>query len=124
MAGENFDNPQNLRVVAGAHDLTADEPYWQIRAVDKIIQHEDYNSFAISNDISLLRVEAPFDFSENSKVEPIAALQDRVNTTGMPSIISGWGTTAEGGQTPDQLKAVEAPIISNERRSNVDQHDS
>merc|ERR550519_3200514 len=59
VAGENFDNPKNLQIVAGDHNLFEEEGNEQPSTVIQIIQHEDYNGFTISNDFSVLKLETP-----------------------------------------------------------------
>jgi hypothetical protein len=41
-----------------------------VRGVEAFIYHEDYDSSIIVNDVSLIKVDAPFVFNDN--VKPIA----------------------------------------------------
>ncbi|KAK3850688.1 hypothetical protein Pcinc_042621 [Petrolisthes cinctipes] len=68
--GEDFEDPSYLQVVAGEHDKSVTDGNEQKIILSKIIQHEDYNAFTISNDISLLQLSQPLTF--NNFVQPIA----------------------------------------------------
>jgi len=109
--GEDFDDPKNLRIVAGEHNQDENEGNEQNRKLTKIIQHEDYNGFTISNDISLLKWDEPLDF--NSYVGAIA-LPSSGHAASGDCVVSGWGTTSEGGSTPNTLRKVAVPIVSDE----------
>nr|AAL67442.1 trypsin [Paralithodes camtschaticus] len=107
--GEDFDSPASLQIVAGDHTLYSAEGNEQKIAVSKIIQHEDYNGFSISNDISLLQFASPLTF--NSFVGPIA-LPAQGQVASGDCTCTGWGTTTEGGYSSDALLKVTMPIVS------------
>merc|ERR1712212_42405 len=88
-----------------------DEGNEQTVVLSKIIQHEDYNGFTISNDISLLKLSEPLSF--NDYVQGIALPAPGHAASG-DCIVSGWGTTSEGGSTPSVLRKVAVPIVSDE----------
>merc|ERR1719209_1863517 len=71
--GEDMNNPDYLQVVAGEHDQDVVEGNEQTVILSKIIQHEDYNGFTVSNDISLLQFSSPLSFDDF--VQPISLLQ-------------------------------------------------
>lgn len=75
----------------------------------RIIQHEDYDSSTTSNDIALLQVESALTF--DSFVQGVALPEQLQDSTGQADV-SGWGTTTEGGATPDILQVVTVPIVS------------
>merc|ERR1719290_986623 len=107
--GEDMDNPDYLRVVAGEHNMDVEEGNEQNIILSKIIQHEDYNPFSISNDVSVLQFSEPLVF--NDFVQPIA-LPAAGHAASGDCIVSGWGTTSEGGSTPSTLMKVTVPIVS------------
>ncbi|XP_027232287.2 trypsin-1 [Penaeus vannamei] len=109
--GEDMNNPDYLQVVAGEHNRDVDEGNEQTVVLSKIIQHEDYNGFTISNDISLLQLSQPLSFNEF--VAPIA-LPEAGHAASGDCIVSGWGTTSEGGSTPSVLQKVSVPIVSDD----------
>lgn len=108
VAGEDFNNPQDLQIVAGEHDQSVEDGNEQRIAVDMIVSHEDYNSGTISNDISLLHLASSIQFGEFAA--PIALPAQLQVSTG-DSLISGWGTLSSGA-TPDVLNKVTVPIIT------------
>ncbi|XP_037776736.1 chymotrypsin-like elastase family member 2A [Penaeus monodon] len=93
---------------AVAENLDATEGNDQAVALSKIIQHEDYNGFTISNDISLLKLSQPLTF--NDYVGPIA-LPEAGHATSGECIVSGWGALSEGGSSPSVLQKVSVPIV-------------
>jgi len=86
-----------------------DEGNEQTVVLSKIIQHEDYNGFTISNDISLLKLSQPLSFNDNVRAIDIPA---QGHAASGDCIVSGWGTTSEGGSTPSVLQKVSVPIVS------------
>ncbi|XP_071524796.1 trypsin-1-like [Panulirus ornatus] len=107
--GEDMDKPDYLQVVAGEHDMDVNEGNEQTVILSKIIQHEDYNAFTISNDVSLLKFSQPLTFNEF--VSAIAIPAQGHSASGN-CVVSGWGTTVEGGSSPDVLQKVTVPIVS------------
>ncbi|XP_045134072.1 trypsin-1-like [Portunus trituberculatus] len=106
--GEDMNNPDYLQIVAGEHDLDKVDGTEQKIVLSKIIQHEDYNGFTISNDISLLQFSKPLNF--NDRVKGIG-LQSKKEYMG-DCVVSGWGTLNEGGHSPSKLQYVEVPTVS------------
>ncbi|XP_047473697.1 trypsin-1-like [Penaeus chinensis] len=107
--GEDMNNPDYLQVVAGEHDQDVDEGNEQTVILSKIIQHEGYNGFTISNDISLLKFSQPLTFNNFVSAIDIPA---QGHAASGDCIVSGWGTTSEGGNTPSVLQKVSVPIVS------------
>merc|ERR1712142_1165547 len=109
--GEDMNNPSYLQITAGEHDMDTVEGTEQSVVLSKIIQHEDYNGFTISNDIALLKFSSPLTFTD--AVQPIALPQEGHAASG-DCIVSGWGTISEGGSTPSVLMKVSVPIVTDE----------
>ncbi|KAK8402386.1 hypothetical protein O3P69_000660 [Scylla paramamosain] len=106
--GEDMNNPNYLQVVAGDHTLYHDEGHEQTVVLSKIIQHEDYNSFTISNDVSVLKLSKPLTFNDRVKSIPLQSEKEFLGEC----VVSGWGTTTEGGQSPDNLHYVDVPTVT------------
>merc|ERR1711915_15484 len=109
--GEDFENPDYLRIVAGEHNLDLEEGNEQNIVLSQIIQHEDYNSFTLVNDISLLKFSEPLVF--NDFAQPIA-LPEAGQAASGDCTVSGWGTTSEGGSSPSTLRKVVVPVVTDE----------
>ncbi|XP_046446195.1 trypsin-1-like [Daphnia pulex] len=104
-----------LRVVAGEHSLAQNSGYEQTRSVSSIKMHVNYNSDTFENDIALLKLSSPLDFS-TGKVGPInLPAQGATIETGTTCLVTGWGTTIAGGggSVSDVLRKVAVPIVSN-----------
>ena len=102
----------NQQIVAGDHKLYVEEGHEQTIKVVKIILHEEFDYYNVTNDISLLQLENPLVF--NDFVQPIAlpAIQNQEETD--DCMVSGWGTTSSGGHHPDVLNKVVVPIVTDE----------
>lgn len=101
--------------MAGEHDLSKNEGTEQTVVLSKIIQHEDYNAFTLSNDVSLLRLSSPLTFDRY-----VAKIELQANKEHLADcIVSGWGTTSEGGTSPDILQYVEIETISDAKCRNA-----
>jgi len=101
----------NVQVVAGEHDLSRNDRTEQTRAVSRIVDHEDFSSFTLKNDMCLLKLASPLNL--NNEVSPVALpTQGEIFSDSGRAIVSGWGTLRSGGSIPDELHAVEVPLVS------------
>ncbi|KAA0194802.1 hypothetical protein HAZT_HAZT009333 [Hyalella azteca] len=111
--GENYYNPQNLRIVAGDYNLATDDGTEQARDVTLIILHEDFDyNYGWENDIALLKVGVPLTFDKYVSGVTLPA-QGQIFTGN--GIVSGWGTLSWWGEEkPDILQYVSLPIVSDD----------
>merc|ERR1712121_1610 len=112
VAGNDFDNPQELQIAAGDWDLDYMSGNEQVKKVVKIIQHELYDDRKIINDIALLKLESSLEM--NDYVQAVGLPSKLQETTG-DCIVTGWGTTSEGGHTPSKLMKVTVPVVSDDK---------
>lgn len=84
----------------------------QVVAVSRIIQHEGYVAGVYHNDISLLVLQSNLQY--NDRVQQIN-LATREPANGANAVVSGWGTTSEGGSVAHTLQKVNVPIIGREQ---------
>merc|ERR1712137_642859 len=56
-------DPASIRIVAGEYLLILDSGLEQKRAVKKITMHPEYNAKTQENDIAIIELESPLDFS-------------------------------------------------------------
>lgn len=62
--------------------------------MEQVINHEDYDSYTLNNDIALLKLSSKATL--NDQVKP-ACLPDASNDyDDVNAIVSGWGATSEG----------------------------
>merc|ERR1712011_33422 len=103
-----------LGVRVGNHHLYQDDPDQEDIAVAKVMLHEQYDSWTITNDICLLELESSADFS-SSVIDKIMLPSDGEEyTAGTTCTVSGWGTTSEGGSLAKVLMKVDVPVVSDD----------
>ena len=116
-------SPDQIQVLAGSSSVV-DIEEGQLVDVVEIIMHPEYSDVGTGYDIALIRLASPLDLSGNSAQKvPYATPMDEQNgltDEGVISLISGWGTLSEGGDSPDILYGAEVPIVSNETANSLD----
>jgi hypothetical protein len=101
----------NITVCAGTNRLS--DTCHQRHEIQTIINHPSYNSKTFENDISLIQVKVPFNFTDTSIARiclPNKARYDRYPKTGTDVIAVGWGRN-EAGQQSDTLQQVTIQIV-------------
>jgi len=81
------------------------------RDVAEIIIHPLYKSLSLDNDLALIKLESPIEFTKY--ILPICLPTKNLEITGQTGFVTGWGHTSEGGPSPSKLNEVDVPIISN-----------
>ena len=90
----------------GSHNLYSEDPDQADIAVSKVLNHEEYDSWTISNDICMLHLDGAADLS-SSVIDTIAIPSSgQEYPSGHICTVSGWGTTSEGGSLARQLMKV------------------
>jgi len=86
-----------------------------VHRISEIISHRDFEiGTAVMNDITLLRVEEPFEFDKTR--QPVALYaQDEEIPAGSVATVSGWGTLGYGKPPPAILNFVRVTVISKDR---------
>merc|ERR1712179_397466 len=101
-----------LGVTVGEYDRRHDDGSEEDIAVTKVKLHEDYDSWTINNDICILWLEKEADFSD-SNIGPITLPESMEEyEEGTDCIVTGWGTTSEGGSLAHILQKVTVPVWS------------
>ncbi|KAK9686538.1 Trypsin [Popillia japonica] len=78
------------------------------KSVKYIFVHEKYNSYAITNDIAILRVSDPFNFTPYTNKVNLTSTRPATNVN---CVVSGWGTLAFEGPPSTVLQSVVVPIF-------------
>lgn len=81
-------------MLLGAHDVTNPSSYQQRIRVSSVINHPNYNSNTMDNDIALLKLSTKATL--NAQVKPACMPDPSEDYTSDEGIVSGWGALAEG----------------------------
>merc|ERR1719213_1581972 len=102
------------RIVGGTEAYAGEFPDQADIAVAKVMLHEQYDSWTISNDICLLELDGTADFG-SSVIGKIGLPYDGEEySAGTTCTVSGWGTTSEGGSLAKVLMKVDVPVVSDD----------
>ncbi len=102
-------NPATITITAGLHNKNNNEADTrQVRAVERIFKHQDYNPEAIQNDLTILRLAQPLQF--NKYVQP-ACLPGPDPQPDADVVLIGWGLTKTGGSPYNELKQTKVKVI-------------
>ncbi|KAM9425864.1 serine protease 27-like [Pholidichthys leucotaenia] len=96
----------------GLQNLLGQNPNRVFRIVDQIILHPNYNNYSSDNDIALVRLSSPVEFTEY--IRPVClAERDSVFNSGTKSWVTGWGEVKEGEflPFPETLQEVEVQVM-------------
>lgn len=104
------------KVKLGGNDLTNDSDGFEI-SIDTVIPHPNYTFTKSNNDIGLIKLKQPINFTRN--VQPIclpktSKLQTG-NLVGHNPFVIGWGVTnyGEGAKSLSKLMQAQIPVIDN-----------
>lgn len=110
------ENVNFMRAVVGVIDLKASDGN-QV-AIEKSIPHEKFNSWTVENDIALLKTKQSIRSSTKEFSNSICLPTSGQQFNGM-GLISGFGTTSEGGSTSRQLLTTPLDILPDQTCSSV-----
>merc|ERR1712127_91360 len=103
----------DVRVVLGDHNIRANIEAHRSQSirVERVITRPDYDSQRTNNDIAILKLATDATLATN--VVP-ACLPTNVNLNyaNVDAVVSGWGTTSEGGSTSGVLKETTVKITA------------
>ena len=121
-AGGNALTAGQVSVVHGSRSLSTGGAR---RAAGSLILHENYDPVSLVNDIALIRLAEPLPASRSELVQLQSERLERVfGFPGACAVVTGWGETeprgrnrsrndAQGNPVPEQLRAVDLPILDN-----------
>ncbi|XP_073713210.1 polyserase-2 [Misgurnus anguillicaudatus] len=106
----------SLTVLLGLQIQSGSNPNSTIRTVSKIIKHPNYNSNTNDNDITLLHLSSPVNFTDYIKPVCLAA-EGSMFYNGTSSWVTGWGNIGYGVSlpSPQTLQEVNVPVIGNKK---------
>ncbi|XP_022668188.1 trypsin-1-like [Varroa jacobsoni] len=102
-----------FEAIGGMHYLHIENHYWQRRKVVQIVKHPDFGYTGHRNDIALLKVQHPFNFTgSGGYIGSICLPRKGENVVGNVTV-SGWGKTAESAFSGAlSLQTVQVPVMS------------
>ncbi|XP_033229480.1 chymotrypsin-2-like [Belonocnema kinseyi] len=84
--------PSQVTVVVGTNDLTQGGIKHKSK---RLIVHPDYSGYDLTNDIGLIELDSPLNFS--SKVSKISLPNKDIKIPLTPVVVTGWGQTSPTG---------------------------
>jgi len=105
-----------VKVVAGKHDLYADEETEQSVGIASAVIHPEYDPYTVENDICLLQLDKSLQMTSAVGVVRPAVAGETFSGVGR---VSGWGTLEDGGVSPDMLMSVEVSLHDDDVCRNV-----
>ncbi|XP_039180309.1 transmembrane protease serine 9 isoform X2 [Crotalus tigris] len=103
-----YSNPKMWVAVLGTPFLSGLDG--QAEKIARIHKHPFYNGYMLDYDVALLELAAPLRYT--SAIRPIC-LPDRTHVfnEGRPCVITGWGSTREGGLVTTRLQKANVQVI-------------
>jgi secreted trypsin-like serine protease len=114
----NITQPEDLRIAAGFLRLSNPGAAAQIRDVEAVIIHPDYDELTSDHDIALVKLSTPM--NRTATVKPISlvtsAQASTLTAAGRSVTVSGWGDQEYGaGVGSNFLRFVTLPIVRQAR---------
>ncbi|XP_070534303.1 uncharacterized protein [Ptychodera flava] len=106
-------SPGNIIAVMGVSDLRDTSAMRRAeRRISEIHVHTEYISFNLHNDLALLKLVEPLEFSDYVRPVCLPPSGDDALVQGLPCSTTGWGLTSEGGQASLVLMEAEVNVLS------------
>ncbi|KAH8316706.1 hypothetical protein KR067_013766, partial [Drosophila pandora] len=100
----------NLTIVAGSTRIWNVEDKQQELAVRQIIIHPNYRTLNNDYDAAILILDGDFEYSDAIQPIPLATERPEHDTE---VVVTGWGTTSEGGNISNILQEVFVNVVEN-----------
>ncbi|XP_034165942.2 serine protease 27-like [Pangasianodon hypophthalmus] len=107
----------DVTVNLGMVNLEGSNPNKQQRSVRTTINHPSYNDINNDNDIALLQLAAPVNFTNYIMPVCLAATNSDF-PPGTNVWVTGWGAISFSGPYPETLQEVQVPIVNNSACAN------
>nr|XP_023421718.1 chymotrypsinogen B-like [Cavia porcellus] len=99
-------------VVAGEFNQRSDEEDVQVLKVAKVFKNPKFNMLTIRNDITLVKLATPAQFSKTVSAVCLPSASDNF-PDGLQCVTTGWGKTkSTATKTPDKLQQAVLPLVS------------
>ncbi|KYN21550.1 Serine proteinase stubble, partial [Trachymyrmex cornetzi] len=110
----NMNSWDVARLIArlGDHNIKTNNEIRHIeRRVKKVVRHRGFNSRTLYNDVALLTLSEPVEFTE--QIRPICLPSGSQLYSGKTATVIGWGSLRESGPQPAILQEVSVPVWPN-----------
>jgi secreted trypsin-like serine protease len=112
-AGQCVDEAVLFTIQLGSNTLEGDDPYRVKVASSEYVVHPDYNPLTLENDIGLIKLRMPVEYSQY--LSQIGLLGATYNVTVRSLVAIGWGqTSGEDSGLSNDLMWVNVVPLSNE----------
>ncbi|EFX79747.1 hypothetical protein DAPPUDRAFT_304284 [Daphnia pulex] len=112
-------NIANLRVALGMHTLKPKMDPQVLKKVRRVISHRDFNAETLHNDIALLTLESPVNFTNTISPVCLPPIHLADQYAYRDAVTIGWGRTVENGTQPNVLQQVTIRTITNNECSST-----
>ncbi|XP_018574272.1 uncharacterized protein LOC108913237 [Anoplophora glabripennis] len=106
----------DLRVRLGEWDVNHDVEFYPYieRDIQSVHVHPEFYAGTLYNDIAILRMDKPVDWSKHPHISPACLPQLHDDYTGTRCWTTGWGKDAFGdyGKYQNILKEVDVPVVN------------
>ncbi|XP_068220005.1 transmembrane protease serine 9-like [Palaemon carinicauda] len=105
-----------VEVLVGGHHTSPSSSKTPVSAripIDSIIQHPNYDTSTLRNDISLIKLAAVLDLDADPRLAPVCLPTPEKLYVGAMAVVSGWGKLSEGGVQAHSLQKVWVPVMTN-----------
>lgn len=106
-------NPSDIKILIGTNDKTGEGGLYV--SCDRIIIHPNYNETSFDNDIALLHLSKPINFSKSVDYIKLNTLTE-FNNPKVDVLLTGWGVT---NYPTNKLQQITIPIISKKNAQQI-----
>jgi len=107
-------NPAVYILDVGGHDRNMQETWVQSKRVQRIINHPQYSSATLRNDISLMKFDTPVQI-DNYYIVPVCIPDGSEDWQGAMGWATGWGSLFSGGGVSRYLMQVHMLHLMHDR---------
>ncbi|XP_004744525.1 chymotrypsin-like protease CTRL-1 [Mustela nigripes] len=105
-------SPGRHVVVLGEYDRSSGAEPLQVLSISKAITHPSWNPNTLNNDLTLLKLAAPAQYTK--RISPVCvASSNEALPAGLKCATTGWGRlSGVGNTTPARLQQVALPLVT------------
>ncbi|KAM6223532.1 chymotrypsin-like protease CTRL-1 [Rhynchocyon petersi] len=105
-------SPGRHFVVLGEYDRSSSAEPVQVLSISRAITHPSWNSITMNNDVTLLKLASPAQYT--ARISPVClAAPTEVLPAGLTCVTTGWGRiSGVGNVTPARLQQVALPLVT------------